>query len=146
VSEFFDPSRAVVHAELSLAAGAVRGWDRRNAYSFQLITSLARHYAFSVDLPWQDLDEHVQEAILYGSSGGLINFQCVADGGGRSQRRASLVGINPNLDRRHRETESAAEREELSKDISEQRCTECGGAHLIRSERNVFVGETPLHS
>ncbi|MDQ2703114.1 MAG: excinuclease ABC subunit UvrA [Pseudomonadota bacterium] len=146
VSEFFDPTRVVVHPELSLAAGAVRGWDRRNAYYFQLIASLAKHYAFSVDLPWQDLDEYVQEAILHGSKGELISFTYLTDAGGRTQRRHKFEGIIPNLERRYRETESAAVREELTKYISQQPCTECGGARLNRSARNVFVGETPLHS
>jgi excinuclease ABC subunit A len=144
VSEFFDPSRVVVHPELSLAAGAVRGWDRRNAYYFQLIMSLARHYAFSVDTPWQELDEYVREAILFGSKGELIGFTYLTDAGGRSQRRHKFEGIIPNLERRYRETESAAVREELAKYVSERACTDCGGARLNRSARNVFVGDTPL--
>ena len=144
VSQFFDPARVVVHPELSLAAGAVRGWDRRNAYYFQLILSLARHYAFSVDTPWQELEDYIREAILHGSKGELIGFTYLTDGGGRSQRRHKFEGIIPNLERRYRETESAAVREELSKYISERPCTECAGARLNRSARNVFVGETPL--
>ncbi len=144
VSQFFDPARVVVHPELSLAAGAVRGWDRRNAYYFQLIQSLARHYAFSVDTPWQDLDEYVREAILHGSKGELIGFTYLTDAGGRSQRRHKFEGIVPNLERRYRETESAAVREELAKYISERPCPDCGGARLNRSARNVFVGDTPL--
>jgi excinuclease ABC subunit A len=144
VSQFFDPARVVVHPELSLAAGAVRGWDRRNAYYFQLIQSLARHYAFSVDTPWQELDEYVREAILHGSNGELISFTYLTDAGGRSQRRHKFEGILPNLERRYRETESAAVREELAKYISERACTDCGGARLNRSARNVFVGDTPL--
>ncbi|TAK38096.1 MAG: excinuclease ABC subunit UvrA [Lysobacteraceae bacterium] len=144
MSEFFDPARVVVHPELSLAAGAVRGWDRRNAYYFQLIMSLARHYAFSVDTPWQELEDYIREAILFGSKGEQISFTYLTDAGGRSQRRHKFEGIIPNLERRYRETESAAVREELSKYISERPCTECGGARLNRSARNVFVGETPL--
>jgi excinuclease ABC subunit A len=144
VSEFFDPSRVVVHPELSLAAGAVRGWDRRNAYYFQLIASLARHYGFSVDTAWQDLDESTRQAVLYGSGKDTIAFTYLTDAGGRSQRRHRFEGILPNLERRYRETESAAVREELSKYISERPCQDCGGARLNRSARNVFVGETPL--
>ncbi len=144
VSEFFDPARVVVHPELSLAAGAVRGWDRRNAYYFQLIASLARHYGFGVDTPWQDLDEKVRQAVLHGSGKELIGFTYLTDAGGRSQRRHKFEGILPNLERRYRETESAAVREELSKYISERPCLECGGARLNRSARNVFVGETAL--
>ena len=144
VSQFFDPARVVVHPELSMAAGAVRGWDRRNAYYFQLIASLARHYGFSVDTPWQDLGDDVRQAVLYGSKGELISFNYLTDAGGRSQRRHRFEGILPNLERRYRETESAAVREELSKYISERACTECGGARLNRAARNVFVAERPL--
>jgi excinuclease ABC subunit A len=144
VSEFFDPARVVVHPELSLAAGAVRGWDRRNAYYFQLIASLAKHYGFSVDTPWQDLPDDVRQAVLYGSGGELISFNYLTDAGGRSQRRHKFEGILPNLERRYRETESAAVREELAKYISERPCTECGGARLNRSARNVFVADRPI--
>ncbi|MDB6164562.1 MAG: uvrA [Xanthomonadaceae bacterium] len=144
VSEFFDPSRVVVHPELSLAAGAVRGWDRRNAYYFQLIASLARHYGFSVDTAWQDLDEATRQAVLHGSGKETIAFTYLTDAGGRSQRRHRFEGILPNLERRYRETESAAVREELSKYISERPCQDCGGARLNRSARNVFVGDTAL--
>jgi excinuclease ABC subunit A len=144
VSEFFDPARVVVHPELSLAAGAVRGWDRRNTYYFQLIASLARHYGFTVDTAWQSLDESVRQAVLYGSGKELISFSYLTDAGGRSQRRHKFEGILPNLERRYRETESAAVREELAKYISERPCVECGGARLNRSARNVFVGDTAL--
>ncbi len=144
VSEFFDPARVVVHPELSLAAGAVRGWDRRNVYYFQLIASLARHYGFSVDTPWQELDEDVRDAVLNGSGKQLIAFTYLTDAGGRSQRRHKFEGIVPNLERRYRDTESAAVREELAKYISERPCPECGGARLNKSARNVFVAERPL--
>jgi excinuclease ABC subunit A len=144
VSQFFDPARVVVHPDLSLAAGAVRGWDRRNAYYFQLIASLARHYGFSVDTPWQDLPEATRQAVLYGSGKDTIAFTYLTDAGGRSQRRHRFEGILPNLERRYRETESAAVREELAKYISERPCVDCGGARLNRSARNVFVGETAL--
>ena len=133
VSQFFDPARVVVHPELSMAAGAVRGWDRRNAYYFQLIASLAKHYGFSVDTPWQELGEDVRQAVLYGSKGALINFNYLTDAGGRSQRKHKFEGILPNLERRYRETESAAVREELSKYIPERACTECGGAIEARA-------------
>ncbi len=144
VSEFFDPARVVVHPELSLAAGAVRGWDRRNTYYFQLIASLARHYGFSVDTAWQDLDENVRQAVLYGSGKEMIGFTYLTDAGGRRQRRHKFEGILPNLERRYRETESAAVREELAKYVSERPCVDCGGARLNRSARNVFVADTPL--
>jgi excinuclease ABC subunit A len=134
----------VVHPELSLAAGAVRGWDRRNAYYYQQIASLANHYGVSVDTPWQDLPEDVRQAVLYGSAGELISFNYLTDAGGRSQRRHKFEGILPNLERRYRETESAAVREELAKYISERPCIECGGARLNRSARNVFVADRPI--
>ncbi|MGI8560850.1 MAG: excinuclease ABC subunit UvrA, partial [Luteimonas sp.] len=144
VSEFFDPVRVVVHPELSLAAGAVRGWDRRNAYYFQLIQSLARHYGFSVDTRWNDLPETSRDAVLFGSGKDVLTFSYVTEAGGRTQRKHSFEGIIPNLERRYRETESAAVREELAKYISEQPCTECHGARLNRSARNVFVADHPV--
>ena len=139
VSDFFDPNRVVVHPELSLAAGAVRGWDRRNAYYFQLINSLAKHYGFNVDTHWNDLDEKIRQAILYGSGSEVISFNYLTEAGGRTQRRHKFEGIVPNLERRYRETESQAVKEELAKYISERPCPDCGGARLNRSARNVFV-------
>lgn len=144
VSQFFDPARVVVHPELSLAAGAVRGWDRRNVYYFQLIASLARHYGFDVDASWQDLDEDQRNAVLFGSGNDTITFTYLTEAGGRTQRKHKFEGILPNLERRYKETESAAVREELAKYISERPCVECGGARLNRMARNVFVAERPL--
>ena len=144
VAEFFDPSRVVTHPELSLAAGAVRGWDRRNAYYFQLIASLARHYGFDVDAPWDSLGTEVQQAILYGSGEEQINFTYFTEAGGRSQRKHRFEGVVPNLQRRYRETESAAVREELAKYISQRPCPECNGARLNRAARHVFVADRPL--
>jgi excinuclease ABC subunit A len=146
VSQFFDPARVVVHPELSMAAGAVRGWDRRNVYYFQLIQSLAKHYGFSVDTPWQELPEKCRDAVLHGSGGEAITFNYLTDAGGRTQRKHRFEGILPNLERRYRETESSAVREELAKYISERACTDCGGARLNRSARNVFVADHPLSS
>ncbi len=144
VAEFFDPARVVVHPELSLSAGAVRGWDRRNAYYFQLIQSLAKHYKFNVDTPWQALTAAQQKAVLYGSGDEQISFNYITESGGRSQRKHRFEGIVPNLERRYRETESAAVREELAKFISQRPCPDCGGARLNRAARNVFVAERPL--
>ncbi|MNM55406.1 UvrABC system protein A [compost metagenome] len=144
VAEFFDPSRVVVHPELSLAAGAVRGWDRRNAYYFQLIASLAKHYKFDVDAPWQSLPEHVQKAVLYGSGEEQVTFTYFTEAGGRNQRKHRFEGIIPNLERRYRETESSAVREELAKYISSRPCPECKGARLNKAARNVFVADRPL--
>jgi len=144
VSQFFDPARVVVHPELSLAAGAVRGWDRRNAYYFQLIQSLAKHFGFSVDTPWNELTEASRQAVLFGSGKDTITFSYITDSGGRTQRKHRFEGILPNLERRYRETESAAVREELSKYISERPCPDCGGARLNAAARNVFVADRPL--
>ncbi len=146
VSQFFDPGRVVVHPEQSLAAGAVRGWDRRNHYYFQLIASLAKHYGFSVDTHWQDLPEDVRQAVLFGSGEERIAFTYVTESGVRSKRSHRFEGIVPNLERRYRETESAAVREELAKYISEQPCPDCGGARLNRSARNVFVADRAMPS
>ena len=144
VAQFFDPARVVAHPELSLAAGAMRGWDRRNAYYFSMITSLAKHYRFDVDLPWQLLPEDIRKVILHGSGKEAINLVYVGENGNKYQRKHSFEGILPNLERRYRETESAAVREELAKYISERPCTECGGARLNRAARNVFVADKPL--
>ena len=146
VSQFFDPARVVVHPELSLAAGAVRGWDRRNHYYFQLIASLAKHYGFDVDTRWDELPGPVQQAVLFGSGEERIAFTYVTESGVRSKRSHRFEGIVPNLERRYRETESAAVREELAKYISEQPCPDCGGARLNRSARNVFVAERAMPS
>jgi excinuclease ABC subunit A len=144
VAQFFDPARVVVNPDASLASGAVRGWDRRNAYYFQLIQSLAKHYGFKVDQAWNTLPQKNREAVLFGSGTETIPFTYVSEGGTKHQRKHRFEGIVPNLERRYRETESAAVREELSKYISERACTECGGARLNRAARNVFVAERPL--
>ena len=146
VAQFFDPARVVVHPELSLAAGAVRGWDRRNAYYFQLIASLAKHYRFDVDAPWQSLPAGVQQAVLYGSGEEVITFTYLTESGGRTQRKHRFEGIVPNLERRYRETESPAVREELAKYISDRPCPECEGARLNKAARNVFVADRALPS
>ncbi|MCH6485223.1 excinuclease ABC subunit UvrA [Pseudoxanthomonas sp. LH2527] len=146
VAQFFDPARVVVHPELSLAAGAVRGWDRRNAYYFQLIASLAKHYQFDTDAPWQSLPEKVRQAVLYGSGEEVITFTYLTESGGRTQRKHRFEGIVPNLERRYRETESPAVREELAKYISDRPCPECQGARLNKSARNVFVADRALPS
>ena len=144
MAEFFDPSRIVVHPELSLAAGAVRGWDRRNAYYFQLIASLAKHYGFNADTAWSELGDANRQAVLYGSGDQVIGFTYLTESGGRTQRKHKFEGIVPNLERRYRETESQAVKEELAKFISTRACPDCGGARLNRSARNVFVAERPL--
>ena len=145
VAQFFDPARVVTHPELSLASGAVRGWDRRNTYYFQMLQSLAKHYGFKVDTVWQQLPEAIQEAVLHGSGHQAIAFSYTNDAGSRTTRKHRFEGIIPNLERRYRDTESNAVREELAKYISERPCPDCGGARLNRAARNVFVGERPIY-
>ena len=140
VAQFFDPGKVVLHPELSLAAGAIRGWDRRNAYYFQLIHSLAKHYRFDPEHPWQDLSDPVRQAVLFGSGGEQIAFTYLTEAGGRTVRKHVFEGIIPNLERRYKETESQAVREELGKFISSRECPECQGSRLNRSARNVLVG------
>jgi excinuclease ABC subunit A len=146
VTQFFDPGRVVIHPELSLAAGAVRGWDRRNAYYFQLVASLARHYKFDVDAPWRELPERIQRAVLHGSGDEEIAFRYLGESGRGVTRTHRFEGIIPNLERRYRETESPVVREELSKFISERPCPDCGGQRLNRAARHVFVGTHNMHA
>ncbi len=137
--EFFDPDKIVGNAELSLAGGAVRGWDRRNAYYFQLIQSLGRHYKFDIEAPFASLDEHLRQVVLFGSGEQQIEFKYLDGKGGTIRRRHAFEGIVNNMERRYRETESAAVREELSKYRSNRPCPECGGARLNRAARHVFI-------
>src|SRR5215475_2962526 len=144
ITQFFDPARVVVNPQLSLAAGAVRGWDRRNQYYFQLIQSLAKHYKFDVDTPWHDLPEATRHHILFGSGDEQISFRYLTGAAGAVTRKHRFEGIVPNLERRYKETESPAVREELAKFISERPCPDCHGQRLNRSARNVFVGDRNL--
>jgi excinuclease ABC subunit A len=144
LAQFFDPARIVVHPELSLAAGAVRGWDRRNTYYFQLIASLAKHYRFDVETPWSELGDVIRQAVLYGSGEQTIAFTYLTESGGRSQRKHRFEGIVPNLERRYRETESQAVKEELSKFVSDRACPACDGMRLNKQARNVFVADRAL--
>ncbi len=144
VTQFFDPARVVLHPELSLAGGAVRGWDRRNAHFFQMILALAKHYAFDPETPWRELPDRVREAVLSGSGEDEIAFRYLSERGGAVTRKHRFEGIVPNLERRYRETESAAVREELARYISERPCPDCGGARLNRSARHVTVAERAL--
>ena len=137
--EFFDRERVVGHPELSLAGGAIRGWDRRNAYYFQLIQSLARQYKFDIETSWAELPVKIQEVLLNGSGDQMIEFR-YAEGAGRAHnKRHRFEGILPNLERRYRETASPTVREELSKYLGMRTCPECGGARLNRAARFVFV-------
>ncbi|QQS53368.1 MAG: excinuclease ABC subunit UvrA [Candidatus Competibacteraceae bacterium] len=144
VKQFFDPERVAAHPHLSLARGAVRGWDRDNVHYFQLIKSLARHYAFEVDTPFQDLPERVRRLVLHGSGGEAIDFEHSNSRGETHHRRHPFEGVIPNMERRYRETESNLVRDELAKYLGSQPCPSCQGARLTRSARHVFVAGRSL--
>ena len=144
VNQFFDPERVVGHPELSLSAGAVRGWDRRNTYYFQLIKALGEHYGFDIDTPFRDLPDEIRDAVLYGSGATKIQFRYVTEKGNETLRKHRFEGVIPNLQRRYRETESSYIREELSRYVSQRPCPDCNGDRLNRGARNVFVADRPL--
>jgi len=142
--EYFDPNRVVVNPDLSLASGAVRGWDRRNAHYFQLIQSLARHYKFDIETPWTELPPQVQHVLLDGSGAEAIEFRYSESKERTARKRHPFEGILPNLERRYRETESLTVREELAKYLGMRPCPDCGGARLSKPARFVFVAERSL--
>jgi excinuclease ABC subunit A len=144
VQEFFDPQRVVLHPHLSLAGGAVRGWDRRNDHYFHLIQSLARHYGFDIETPWTELPEHVRQVLLHGSGAEVLEFSYREDAGRSSRKRHAFEGILPNLTRRYRETESPMVREELARYLGMRPCPECQGTRLNRAARFVFVAGRTL--
>ncbi len=144
VRQFFDQQRVVRHPHLSLAGGAIRGWDRRNAYYFQMIQCLAEHYDFDIETPFEDLSERVKSIILFGSERERINFRYFTGRGGEVSRRHPFEGIIPNMQRRYRETESSTVREELAKYLSTQPCPDCGGSRLNEAARHVFVADHNL--
>jgi len=142
--QFFDPERIVANPHLSLAGGAIRGWDRRNAYYFQMIRSLATYADFDPETPFEELPRKVQDLLLYGSGEREIEFRYVNERGHTVRRTRTFEGIVPNMERRYHETDSFAVREELSKYISHQTCPDCGGSRLNQQARYVFVGGTSL--
>ena len=143
--EFFDPARVVAFPTLSLASGAIKGWDRRNAYYFNLIESLAKHYKFDVDTPFEALPAPVQQAVLHGSGEEEIRFSYTMESSSAAGRKVTkkhtFEGILPNMERRFRETDSVAVRDELSRYRSMQNCPQCGGTRLRSEARNVKLGE-----
>ncbi len=139
--EFFDPKRIVAFPNLSLASGAVKGWDRRNQFYFQMLSSLAKHYKFDLDLPFEDLPEKAQQAVLFGSGKEKIPFAYINERGRTVIKEHTFEGVVPNLQRRYHETDSMAVKEELSKFINEKECPECHGARLRVEARFVKVGE-----
>ena len=141
--QFFDAKR-LVNGELTLAEGAIRGWDRRNVYYFQMLGSLASHYGFSLDEPFDSLSEKHKQYILRGSGKESVDFRYLNDRGDIVKRSHPFEGIIPNLERRYRETESNSVREELAKYLSTQPCPECRGTRLRREARHVWVGDKTL--
>ena len=137
---FFDPKRVVAFPQLSLASGAIRGWDRRNQFYFQMLQSLAKHYGFELEKPFNKLSERIQQMILYGSEKEKIAFQYLSDRGKAIVREHAFEGIIPNLERRYRETDSIMVREELAKYLNSKPCPECDGTRLKREARHVKVG------
>jgi excinuclease ABC subunit A len=144
VKQFFDPERVVVNSDLSLAGGAIRGWDRKTTYYFHMIKSLADHYKFDIETPFYDLGEKLQQLVLFGSGKEKIEFFYANSRGMQVRQKHRFEGVIPNLDRRYRETESSAVREELSRFLNSQPCPDCGGTRLNRSARNVFITEKSL--
>lgn len=144
VKQYFDEDKVIQDTQLSLAEGAIRGWDKRNVYYFHMLSSLAKHYAFSVDTPWAKLKAKQQEAILYGSGEETIAFNYINDRGDVYKRSHTFEGVLPNMERRYRDTESTSVREELVKYLSSQHCPECAGTRLRKEARHVFVDERTL--
>ena len=139
VKQFFDEQRIIVDKSLALSEGAIRGWDRRNIYYFQMLTSLAAHYSFKVDTAFNKLPRKYQNLVLRGSGKEVIDFHYVNDRGDTITRSYPFEGILPNMERRFRETESSHVREDLSKYLSTQPCPDCGGARLRRDARHVLI-------
>ncbi|MBA3580941.1 MAG: excinuclease ABC subunit UvrA [Gammaproteobacteria bacterium] len=146
VEQFFDPAKVASNPQLSLAGGAVRGWDRRNAYYFQMLTSLSKHYKFDIETPFEDLPKKIQHVILLGSGEDPIVFNYVGDRGQKVKKTHPFEGIIPNMERRYKETESQAVREELAKYLAVHSCSSCNGTRLNEAARNVFISEKPLPS
>ncbi len=144
VEQFFDSTKVVLHPELSLAAGAVRGWDRRNAYYFQMIRSLGRHFGFDVETPWLKLPESARRMILYGSGEEAIKLSFFNERGSSHTKNQPFEGIVRNMERRYRETESNTVREELARFISNQSCPDCGGTRLNEAARHVLIADHSL--
>jgi len=143
--EFFDAKRVVAHPNLSLAGGAIRGWDRRNHFYYSMLASLAAHYAFDIDAPWEMLEDRVQKLILYGSGREKIAFDYLTERGRKQVREHAFEGVLPNLERRYRETDSVVVREELAKFRNAQPCPDCGGTRLRREARHVKVADRTIY-
>ncbi|WP_298636517.1 excinuclease ABC subunit UvrA [uncultured Umboniibacter sp.] len=143
IRQYIDPDLVIQDEELSLAEGAIRGWDRRNVYYFHLLTSLAEHLSFDVETPWKKLSDAQRNLILQGSKE-EIDFSYVNDRGDVHRRRHRFEGVIPNMSRRYHETESNSVREEMAKYHSQQSCPDCSGSRLCRAARHVFVDEKTI--
>lgn len=144
VQQYFDPNRVIQDDSLSLAQGAIRGWDQKNYYYFQMLTSLADHYGFDLHAPFNSLPKKTQDVILKGSGRTEIEFKYINDRGDIRVKRHPFEGILNTLERRYRDTESNSVREELAKYISTKSCSSCGGTRLRLEARNVFIADTTL--
>ena len=141
VHQFFDVDRIIQHPEASIAEGAIRGWDRRSLFYFNMLSSLAEHYDFDIEKPWQDLSPLHQQKILFGSDDEEISFNYTNDRGTVFRRQHSFEGVIPNMERRYRDTESNSVREDLSKYMTTSDCPDCDGTRLCKSARNVYVDD-----
>ncbi|OOF01499.1 excinuclease ABC subunit A [Salinivibrio sp. MA351] len=144
VQQYFDRKRVIQNPAVSLAGGAIRGWDRRNFYYFQMLRSLSEHYGFDLETPWQDLSGTMQDILLYGSGPKEIEFKYVNDRGDIRVRKHPFEGILNNMERRYRDTESNAVRDELAKYIATKPCASCGGSRLRQEARHVFIDNRNL--
>ncbi|NRA52804.1 MAG: excinuclease ABC subunit UvrA [Gammaproteobacteria bacterium] len=144
IKQFFDPQRLIVNDELSLGGGAIRGWDRRNFYYFQMLSSLSEHYGFDLEVPYASLPQEHKDLVLYGSGNKSLEFKYMNDRGDVVIRNHPFEGIINNMDRRYRETESNSVREELAKYLNQQSCPSCNGSRLRLEARNVFIGKVNL--
>ncbi|MDR0219521.1 MAG: excinuclease ABC subunit UvrA [Enterobacteriaceae bacterium] len=144
IQQFFDPERVIQNSHISLAGGAIRGWDRRNFYYFQMLQSLADHYKFDIEMPFDDLSSAMKKVVLYGSGKESIEFKYINDRGDKTVRHHPFEGVLPNMERRYKETESSAVREELAKYISSRSCISCSGTRLRKEARFVFIENTTL--
>ncbi|MBU2978098.1 excinuclease ABC subunit UvrA [Alteromonas sp. C1M14] len=142
--QFFDPALVITNDELSLSGGAIRGWDKRSYYYFQMLQAVAEAYDFSLTAPFSELSEEAKDTILFGSKGKSLKFKYINERGDVMERKHPFEGIIPNMERRYRETESNAVREELAKHLSQQPCNSCGGARLRTEARYVFIEGTNL--
>ena len=142
----FEPARIVAHPELSLASGAIKGWDRRTIFYFQMLQGLAGHYGFNIEQPFAELPEEARNAVVFGSGEDVIEFDYVSEKGVIQKRKHPFEGVLPNFRRRYHETESSAVREELSKYMSRRPCPDCDGARLRREARFVMVGGVPIYA